>query len=137
MFTISKAFKFSAAHAALQLPEGDPCRNIHGHNYLVEVVMQSPTLDRYGMVVNYHDLKPFKEYLDGVFDHHFLNEVIPVDKDDVGGIPITTAESLAYHFYEWCHGQWPETVAVIVRETPDTFACYSPGVLPGWGVFRK
>ena len=49
MYTIAKRFAFSASHVIGGLPADHPCARLHGHNYEVEVVLQSPTLDAVGM----------------------------------------------------------------------------------------
>ncbi len=43
MYTIAKRFTFSASHVIGGLPEEHPCARLHGHNYEVEVVLQSTT----------------------------------------------------------------------------------------------
>ena len=60
MFSISKRFSFSASHQLGHLPEGHPCARLHGHNYDVEVEIQSPCLDDRGFCqVDYGELKTF------------------------------------------------------------------------------
>jgi 6-pyruvoyltetrahydropterin/6-carboxytetrahydropterin synthase len=124
MYRLTKSFTFSASHAASHLEdENDPCTRLHGHNYVVEVVVEGALLDpKTQMVLNLHVLKPFKEYLDTVFDHRHLNETLL----DLGGASATTSERLAEHFYGWCHSAWPEVKAVIVRESPTMSCEYRP-----------
>jgi hypothetical protein len=50
MYTIAKRFAFSASHIIGGLPDEHPCGRLHGHNYEVEVVLQSATLDPVGFV---------------------------------------------------------------------------------------
>lgn len=114
MYTIRKRFSFSAAHHLLGLPEEHPCSRPHGHNYEVEVVLQSSVLGIECFVRDYRDLDKFKEYLDLCVDHRDLNEVF-------NGMQ-TSAENLAYRFYEFCKQFWPEVVEVRVSETPKTWA---------------
>jgi 6-pyruvoyltetrahydropterin/6-carboxytetrahydropterin synthase len=38
----------------------------------------------------------------------------------------STAEHMAKHFYDWCKARWSETSAVLVSETPKTWAEYRP-----------
>lgn len=114
MYRISKQFNFSAAHLLHGLKDGHPCGRMHGHNYIVEVVLEGEP-DARGFVVDYSDLAPFGEYLDEKFDHYFLNEVVPFQ---------TSAENLAEYFYGWCKVRWPEVVAVRVSETQKSWAEY-------------
>lgn len=116
MYTIQKRFEFSASHQLNGLPEGHQCARLHGHNYIVEVVLQSDALNAVGFVVDYGELKPLKEYIDRTFDHRHLNDVLPFQ---------TSAENIAEHLYQWCKNRWPETSAVRVSETSKTWAEYS------------
>ncbi len=118
MFRISKEFHFSASHQLFGLAQDHPCSRLHGHNYTVTVELASATLDPHGFVRDYRELDAFKHYLDDQVDHRHLNEVF----DDRR----TTAEHLAYTFYQWCAARWPEVCAVRVSETPKSQAEYRP-----------
>ena len=116
MYTISKEYHFSASHILYGLPEDHQCSRLHGHNYVVEVELQSEDLDTNGFVRDYHELDTLKRYIDDKIDHRHLNDVL--------GKNNTTAEQLAKHFYDWCKERWPEVSAVRVNETPKTSAEY-------------
>lgn len=118
MYIIAKEFHFSASHILHGLAEDHPCSRLHGHNYLVEVELQSKTLNAVGFVRDYRELSALKTYIDDVFDHRHLNDVL----GDNG----TTAEQLAKHFYDWSKERWAEVSAVSVRETPRSVATYRP-----------
>jgi 6-pyruvoyltetrahydropterin/6-carboxytetrahydropterin synthase len=115
MYQISKQFHFSASHILHALPEGHPCSRLHGHNYIVELVLESDTLDERGFVVDYGDLSPFGHMLDEELDHRHLNDVFPFNP---------TAENIACSLFEWAKAHWPQVVAVRVSETPKTWAEY-------------
>lgn len=117
MFRIAKTFTFSAAHHLDGLPAGHPCERPHGHNYRVDVELEGE-LDQVGMVQDYRDMDPFRNWLDRVVDHRDLNEVM------VGN---PTAERLAV----WFHGEAQMVLgcpvsAVRVHETDRTVAEYRP-----------
>lgn len=121
-FTIAKRFAFSASHALTAVPEGHKCRRIHGHNYEVEIMCAAEELDERGMVADFFDLDPVKEFIDETVDHRHLNDVIP-------GEP--TAERLAWWLYESLKTELApdltsRIVAVRVHETPKTWAEYRP-----------
>lgn len=121
MFEIRKRFAFSASHQLAGLPPDHACGRLHGHNYEVEILLLSPTLNEYGFVVDYGDLRPFKELLDRVLDHQHLNNVLNFQP---------TAENLAKWLYDHAKEMWPQTIAVRVSETPATWAeyrtCFDP-----------
>jgi 6-pyruvoyltetrahydropterin/6-carboxytetrahydropterin synthase len=117
MYTISKQFDFSAAHQLHGLPKGHPCGQLHGHNYVVEVILESEELDARGFVVDYGELKKLRRMLDKEgFEHRNLNDIIEQP----------TAENIALFIYGWCKKRWPQTAAVRVSETPKTWAIYRP-----------
>ena len=116
MYKISKEYHFSASHQLFQLPDDHPCSRLHGHNYVVEVVLESETLNEFGFVRDYRELDDLKKYIDDKFDHRHLNDVLGDDN--------VTAENLAKHFYDWSHERWSEVIAVRVKETPKSIAEY-------------
>ena len=117
MFRIRKEFHFSASRQLTHLPDDHQCARLHGHNYIVVVELAAETLNADGFVRDYHDLKPLKTYIDDHFDHRHLNDVLDGP---------STAENMAKHFHDWCAARWPETCAVLVSETPKTWAEYRP-----------
>jgi len=121
MFEIRKQFTFSAAHQLDHLPKDHPCSRIHGHNYIVEIVLQAETLNGDGFVIDYGDLAPLQRHIDQLFDHRCLNEWFP---------SYPTAENIAQYLFAWCHAAWPQTAAVRVSATPRTWAEYWPSPQP-------
>lgn len=115
MYQISKQFSFSASHQLDGLPSEHQCARMHGHNYMVELVLQAEELNEYGFVVDYLALRPFKTFIDENLDHRHLN--------DVFSFP-TSAENLARYLYDWARQNWPQVTAVRVSETPKTWAEY-------------
>ena len=116
MYTISKCFAFSASHVIGGLPDDHPCGRLHGHNYQVQVRLQSATLDQVGFVRDFHELSELKRFIDRTLDHKHLNDVFGHDR--------TTTEVISQWLYEWCKARWPEVIAVRVSETPSSWAEY-------------
>jgi 6-pyruvoyltetrahydropterin/6-carboxytetrahydropterin synthase len=114
-YTISKQFAFSASHQLEHLPSTHPCSRLHGHNYLVEIILQAGKLDERGFVLDYNDLSLFGELIATKLDHRHLNEVLPF---------YTTAENIAQYLYSLAKKYWPCVLAVKVSETPKTWAIY-------------
>lgn len=124
-YTITKGFHFSASHQLAHLAKKQPdhpCARLHGHNYLVELILCSSQLDENGFVVDFGDLAPFGDYLKERLDHRHLNDVLPCRP---------TAEEIAKHLYGVAYQHWPFcTITVRVSETPRTWASYSEGEEP-------
>lgn len=127
MFTISKRYAFSASHVLVGLPEGHPCGRLHGHNYEVEVVVSSLSLDGRGFVVDYHEIDAILKPIIETLDHHHLNDVAVLRGDQ------PSAEIIARRLWEaidrarpdFLHGDW-NVDAVRVSETPKTVAEFCP-----------
>lgn len=116
MYTISKEFSFSASHKLNHLPSNHPCHNLHGHNYIVIVILQSEKLDENFFVRDYRELSILKKFIDDNWDHKHLNDEVDFP---------TTVENLTKYLFDFCKKHWKETVAVKISETPKTLAVYS------------
>jgi len=136
-YTISKTFRFEAAHHLDGLPEGHQCGRVHGHSYRVTLELSNIELTGPGFVIDFGELKPVKTWIDSVFDHQDLNKVlqswwkrIGLDEDTA-----PTSENLAYLIY-WVirdsHvsglplGHSPMLSAVRISETESSWAEYRP-----------
>ena len=114
MYRITKSFTFSASHRLEGLPAEHQCARLHGHNYIVELILESQVLDEVGFVTDFGALAPVKRWLDNMFDHRHLNNVLPMNP---------TSENFAAYIY----GRWAEQyplAAVRVSETGTSWAEY-------------
>ena len=92
MYEVSIRTEFSAAHNLREI--GGKCESLHGHNFKVEVAVESATLDDQGLVIDFRILKEeTRAALEGL-DHKYLNE-LPFCK---GGNP--SSEVIAAHLFE-------------------------------------
>lgn len=73
MYEIKINTEFAAAHCLKEV--GGKCESLHGHNFIVEVAVESKELNGLGMVMDFRLLKKkTQEVLDGL-DHRYLNEL--------------------------------------------------------------
>jgi 6-pyruvoyltetrahydropterin/6-carboxytetrahydropterin synthase len=115
VYRISKQFHFSAALQLDLLPDDHPGSRLHGHNYIVEAVLESEELDQRGFVVDYNELEPIKTFINENLDHLNLNDVLPY---------ATTGENIARFLYERFKPLFPMLGKVRVSESPRTWAEY-------------
>ncbi len=111
---------FSAAHS-LRDYEG-PCSKLHGHNWVVEVVVCGGQLQPNGILVDFGDVKTVTSELISRLDHTNLNETPPFDKLN------PTSENLARWFYEQVgrriNGRGARVTRVNIREAETSCASY-------------
>lgn len=120
MFTLRKKFRFEAGHS---LPHHDgKCRHPHGHSYVLEVEVQSPTIQekgpKKGMVMDFGDISSVvKPMIEEYFDHKWLNDTLNTD--------MTTAEYIAQWIFLHLQPIIPLLSTVTVYETADSSATYT------------
>jgi len=117
MYMIRKEFSFASAHQLNHLPEGHPCRNLHGHTYKAVVELRSNELDKETqMVLDFRELKFVQNTFDKNYDHNFLND----------SFEFTTSEWMSREIYKQLKQVLPQLWAVEIHESPKTMARYSP-----------
>jgi len=88
---IGRTYRFESAHHLPHLPDGHRCKNLHGHNYRMEVVLQD-ALDERGFVKDFAEIDAEIAPLLKLVDHRLLNEV--------PGLENPTAEVIAAWFFQ-------------------------------------
>lgn len=88
---IGRTYRFESAHHLPQLPDGHKCKNLHGHNYKMEVVVRG-TPDSRGFVKDFAEIDAELAHLLSMVDHRVLN--------DVPGLENPTAENIAAWFFD-------------------------------------
>ena len=88
-FEIRTVRSFAAAHA-LKLYDGS-MEPVHGHNWRLEVTVESPELDAIGVVMDFHELERMVDRIIGPWHNRHLNEVEPF----AGGKVNPSAENVA------------------------------------------
>lgn len=98
MFELAIKAEFAASHS-LRGHKGK-CKELHGHTWKVELVLEKSDLDEIGMLVDFTVIKEqFKNFLSRI-DHVHLNDVPPFD------VVNPTTENLAKHIFQECEKLW-------------------------------
>jgi 6-pyruvoyltetrahydropterin/6-carboxytetrahydropterin synthase len=106
MFTAKAIEGFSAAHR-LRGYQGD-CERLHGHNYRVEVAVESPQLDDAGIVMDFRDLKQILKKVLAGLDHQYLNDLEPFTSIN------PSAENIAKYIFHAVAGSMK--AAILLKE---------------------
>ncbi len=132
MHKVSKVLSFSYGHRLINYD--GKCKNLHGHNAKVEIVLASQALDVKGMVFDFGDVqKKLKGWIDQNWDHRMiLSESDPLlavlRKTDPTVTTITTnptAENLAKILFEKAKELDLPIVEISFWETENSKATYS------------
>lgn len=101
MIRVTKEFRFEAAHA-LKGYDG-PCKNIHGHSYVLSVTLigtpiTDPGSPKLGMVIDFGDLKKLiRQHIIDPLDHSLLlNADTPQSHLKNIGEPFANVRYLSY-----------------------------------------
>ena len=112
---IGRTYRFESAHFLPKLPEGHKCRNLHGHNYRMEVVLRG-ALDERGFVKDFAEIDAEIAPLLKLVDHRLLNEV--------PGLENPTAETIA----AWFLARIADCERVRIYENDECWAEVTAGV---------
>ena len=111
---ISKKFHFDSAH---YIPNYEgKCKNMHGHNWTIELACSGRVGNGTGMVYDFSELKKFCDVFEERYDHKCLNDLIPNP----------TAECICEDIYKefnlWCVARGLKFEYIRVWETEDSMA---------------
>ncbi|MDH5174804.1 MAG: 6-carboxytetrahydropterin synthase QueD [Elusimicrobiota bacterium] len=73
MYEVMVEGNFSAAHNLRGYRK--KCEKLHGHNWKVRVGIRGGKLDKYGMLIDFRDVKDYLEKIIKKLDHKYLNEI--------------------------------------------------------------
>lgn len=134
MFRVSQEIDFCYGHRLLNY--GGKCRYLHGHNARTLIVLEGPTLDERGMLVDFTDIKKsIRRWIDDELDHRMiLNRQDPLAQYLLDhGEPLVlidanpTAENIARLIFDQTARSGFPVVEVSLWETPRASATYCAG----------
>jgi len=132
MYSVTKRIDFCYGHRLLDY-EGI-CKHPHGHNAIVEIEIQTDTLDRRNMVTDFSDIKRvMKGWIDRELDHKMIlraDDPLTRMLQEMGE-PIfvldsnPTVERIARLIFDVAREQGLPVARITVWETPTSWATYS------------
>ncbi len=100
---------FEAAHRLPHVPEGHKCQRLHGHSFVVEIIVEGPVDPHTGWFIDYAVIDAAWQPLYEQLDHNYLNEV--------EGLENPTSEVLCQYLWERLIGKLPQLCKLVVHET--------------------
>jgi 6-pyruvoyltetrahydropterin/6-carboxytetrahydropterin synthase len=102
MYRLTVYDYFSSAHQ-LRGYKGK-CEDLHGHNWKVEIEIESEELDDIGMLMDFKDVKKLLKEMVDELDHKMLNDIEPFT--DIN----PSSELVAKYIHETISGRLPEGI---------------------------
>lgn len=121
LIRVTKEFRFEMAHALWNYD--GPCRNVHGHSYILYVTFagepkDDPDNPRNGMVMDFGDLKKIvRESVVNRFDHALMVS---------GQAPAEIVERYRQHFGNVIVTPWQPTCENLVADIAATLSSMAP-----------
>jgi 6-pyruvoyltetrahydropterin/6-carboxytetrahydropterin synthase len=113
---LRKSFQIESAHRLPNVPAGHKCARLHGHSWVIEIVLEGPVGADTGWVMDFADVKAAFRPLYDQLDHHYLN--------DIPGLENPTSERLAIWIWERLKPELPLLSQVVIAETCTSRCAY-------------
>ncbi len=113
---LERSYRFEAAHFLPKVPPGHKCARMHGHSYLVELVIEGEIDPERGWVMDFAEIDEHANPLVRRLDHQILNEV--------DGLANPTSELLAVWWWQQLTPTLPGLTEVVVSETSTSRCVY-------------
>ena len=123
MYTITKRIEVASSHY-LKLPYESKCKNVHGHNWIIEVEISGPRLNPEGMLIDFTHIKKVVNQL----DHANINDVL----DYINPTAENIARWIALRLNDLIERNWsgdkgfdPQVTKVSVQESEGNIAIWT------------
>lgn len=139
MIQLTKSFKFDTAHR-LSKDYPEKCKNVHGHTWKGKIVVETYSLDKFDMGVDYTDLKKILKPIEDELDHKLMlwsgDKLVPVLQGKTDLVVFEknpTSEVIAGYIFRKVQSKMKEAelngtlVSVHINETCTSECIYSKG----------
>ncbi len=113
---LTKDFHFESAQRLPKLPEGHPCRELHGHSFKVEVSIEGEVDPGTGWIYDHARISEAMGPIIEELDHSYLN--------DVPGLENPTIENMAAWLWKRLAPILPGLAEIVLHETPKARVSY-------------
>ena len=123
MYSLKVQGSFSSAHNLREYK--GKCEDLHGHNWIVEMIVRSDRLDKIGMVLDFKYLKKELNAVLDKLDHKYLNQLAFFKQVN------PTSENIAKYIYDQLKPAVPQISSVTIWENATSSATYAPSPSKG------
>ncbi|MBW2939639.1 6-carboxytetrahydropterin synthase QueD [Zhongshania aquimaris] len=116
---IYKEFTFEAAHRLPNVPRGHKCARLHGHSFLVRIVIEGDIDPHTGWLMDFSEVKKVFAPIYDQLDHNYLN--------DIKGLENPTSENIAIWIWDQLKPLLSALSRVEIRETCTSGCVYKGG----------
>ena len=113
--SISKEFRFDAAHFLPTAEKGHPNSRVHGHSFTAQVTLEGVADPATGWIRDFAEIDAAIADIRARLDHHMLNEI--------KGLEQPTLERIARFVFDALKRPLPELASVTVRRDSLGEAC--------------
>lgn len=114
--SLRRKFDFEAAQHLPSFPEGHKCRRMHGHSFVLEVVVSGTVDPQTGLFYDHGKIAAAVRPVIEKLDHACLN--------DVPGLENPTLERMTHWFWQKLSSQLPGLSEITLHETPRASCTY-------------
>ena len=116
---VFKTFTIEAARSLPNLPDGHPCKNIHGHSFKITITVTGNVDNKTGFVMDFGDIDETFNPLLSKLDHSYLN--------DIEGLENPSSENVCQWIWERLAPSLPGLSQIDIKETDSTGCTYKGG----------
>jgi len=113
---VFKTFTIEAARSLPNLPDGHPCKNIHGHSFKITITVTGNVDNKTGFVMDFGDIDETFNHLLSKLDHSYLN--------DIEGLENPSSENVCQWIWERLAPSLPGLSQIDIKETDSTGCIY-------------
>ena len=113
---VFKTFTIEAARSLPNLPDGHPCKNIHGHSFKITITVTGNVDNKTGFVMDFGDIVETFNPLLSKLDHSYLN--------DIEGLENPSSENVCQWIWERLAPSLPGLSQIDIKETDSTGCIY-------------
>ena len=113
---VFKTFTIEAARSLPNLPDGHPCKNIHGHSFKITITVTGNVDNKTGFVMDFGDIDETFNPLLSKLDHSYLN--------NIEGLENPSSENVCQWIWERLAPSLPGLSQIDIKETDSTGCIY-------------